>query len=88
MMFRNRDKKEALEVHHMVLLLLKIIFDSAARIIFFSCIIYVFHNGQFSSLWTTSSFYLMVLLQIVVNVVFNKHKPSFRPTYLIGKSNN
>ena len=69
----------------MVLLLMKIIFDSASRIIFFSCIIYVFHDGQFSSLWSSCAFYFMVILQIAVNVVFNKQKPSLSPTYLIGK---
>ena len=92
--FRNRDKREALEGHHIVLMILRIIFDSWSKILIFSTFLYVWNEGQFSSIATFSAFYAVVLVLFIMNIIFYKREKSlsmkhlflhlWRPKNLIG----
>ena len=83
--FRNREKKLALTIRHFALLLLKIIFDCISRITLFSAFMYVTNKGQFSTMYVVIGYYVMWLIMVIFNVVFNKDRSLSSGRDWIGK---
>ena len=68
---------------HYGVLMLKILSDCISRITFFSVFMYVTYNGQFSTWYVTISYYVMMVIMVVFNLVLNKK--DFSVAYVIGK---
>lgn len=71
---RDRDKGGALELLHNGTLLLKIVLEANARIIIFSCFLYVINYGQFSTYITAGFFYILTAILILFHSIFNRNK--------------
>ena len=71
--FRNRSKSGSLDLKVMVVLLLKILFDSCGRIVILSTCMYLLHQGQFSTMFTVMFFYINVVILAVFYSIFNDH---------------
>ena len=82
--YRNSDKKESLDADSLVVLVLKIVFDSASRIVLFSSWLYVYNDGQFSTWIVLIAYYVVVFLLFIFNVIFNDTKEFSSLTYWIG----
>ena len=78
--FRNGNKKGAVELKHLFILVFKIIMDLMSRILLFSAWMYTSNNGQFST-WMT------VIAYVLFNVIFNSNNDFGSMQYWIGKSN-
>ena len=50
----------------------------------FSIWLYVFNNGQFSSVMSLIAYYTLVLMLIVFHTVCNKKKPVFSFPFCLG----
>merc|ERR1712110_1236787 len=53
------------------------IFAAMSRVLLFSIWLYVFNNGQFSSIMTLIAYYTFFSMIIVFHIVVNKKKPVF-----------
>ena len=82
--YRNSDKKESLDADSLVVLVLKIVFDSASRIVLFSCWLYVYNDGQFSTWIVFFAYYLVVIFLLIFNLIFNDTREFSSMTYWIG----
>ena len=82
--YRNSDKKESLDTDSLVVLVLKIVFDSASRIVLFSCWLYIYNEGQFSTWIVFIAYYLVVSLLFIFNLIFNDTRDFSSLTYWIG----
>ena len=70
--FRNNSKKESLTIVHLVVLVVKISFDSVSRILMFSSWLYVTNDGQFDTWTVTIAYYAVVVLMFIFNLIFHK----------------
>ena len=68
---RNISKLEALDGKHLVVFLLKVLFDAASRIIFLGAWVYTINNGQFSAILTILYFYSMTLVYFFTDLIFS-----------------
>ena len=71
--FRNNSKKESLTIVHLVVLVVKISFDSVSRILLFSSWLYVTNDGQFDTWTVTIAYYTVVGLMFSFNLIFHKN---------------
>ena len=53
---------------------MKIVFEANARIIIFSCFLYVINEGHFSPIIATGSFYIMTAILIIFHSIFNRNR--------------
>ena len=84
--FRDRDKGGALEFVHNGILLLKIVLEANARIMIFSCFLYVINGGQFSTYITVGFFYILTTVLIFFHGIFNRNR-GFTFENCVGKKN-
>ena len=84
MFCRNRDKKEAFTMTHMVCLLLKTTCDCISRITLFSVFMYVRNEGQFSTRMTVIAYYSVFILLMIFNTWINKNKNFWSAKNLLG----
>ena len=83
--WRNADKRDALSTNSLVVLILKIIFDSISRILIFGIWMFVHNNGKFSSFYTVTAYYSAVLLLLLFNLSFNHERELTSMRFWIGK---
>ena len=72
---------------NMVILVLKVLMDLVSRVLIFF-IFMIVHNdnkGQFSPMRTLTSFYTMVGLMIIFNIVFNDRRNICSAKYWLGE---
>ena len=82
---RNKDKNEALTTLNIVVLIMKILFDLVSRVLIFFVFMIVDSNGEFSPWRTLISFYTMVGIMIVFNMVFNERRNFCSAKYWLGE---
>ena len=84
-MFRDKDKNEALTLKIITILVLKVLTDILSKVLIFSTFM-IFHNkGEFSPMRTLISFYTMVGIMTIFNVVFNERRNFWSFKYWFGR---
>ena len=81
----NKDKNEALGPLSILILVLKVLMDLVSRVLIFFIFMIVHNNGQFSPLRTLTSFYTMVGIMTIFNIVFNERRNFCSVKYWLGK---
>ena len=81
----NKDKKHALGARNIVVLVLKVLMDLVSRVIIFFIFMIVHNNGQFSPMRTLTSFYTMVGIMTIFNIVFNERRNVCSAKYWLGE---
>ena len=81
----NKDKKQALGGKNILVLVLKVLMDLVSRVIIFFIFMIVHHKGKFSPSRTLFSFYIMVAIMIIFNVVFNERRNFCSAKYWLGE---
>ena len=81
----NNDKNEALAPLNILILVLKVLMDLVSRVLIFFISMIVHNEGQFSPLRTLTSFYTMVGIMTIFNIVFNERRNFYSSKYWLGK---
>ena len=68
--------------------MVKTILAAVSRVLLFSIWLYVFNNGQFSSVKTLIAYYTLVSMLIVFHTVCNKKRPVFSFPFCLGNDIN
>ena len=74
-----------MDVKSKAVLILKTVFDSVARLLIFSIWMYVSNSGQFSSVSTIAAFYILLLVLLIFNIIFNRNNQKKSFSLWIGK---
>ena len=82
---RNKDKNDALAPLNILMLVLKVLMDLVSRVLIFFIFMIVHHNGQFSPGRTLISFYIMVGIMTIFNIVFNERGNFCSVKYWLGE---
>ena len=69
--FRNRNKSEAFDWKHFLVLFIKIVCDASFRLTIFGAWMYTINAGVFSTWITFGYYYIIVLAMIVLNILFS-----------------
>ena len=83
--FSNKDKREALAPLNILILVLKVLMDLVSRVLIFFIFMIVHNNGQFSPMRTLTSFYTMVGIMTIFNIVFNERRNFCSVKYWLGE---
>ena len=83
--FSNREKKGALAPTNIILLILKVLMDLVSRVLIFFTFMMVHHDGKFSPMRTLASFYTMVGIMVIFNIVFNERRNFKSLKFWLGK---
>ena len=70
---------------NIVVLVLKVLMDLVSRVIIFFIFMIVHNNGQFSPMRTLTSFYTMVCIMTIFNIVFNERRNVCSAKYWLGE---
>ena len=81
----NKDKNEALNPLNMIILVLKVLMDLVSRVLIFFIFMIVHNNGEFSPMRTVTSFYTMVGIMTIFNIVFNDRRNFCSAKYWLGE---
>ena len=81
----NKDKNEALTPLNILMLVLKVLMDLVSRVLIFFIFMIVHNNGQFSPGRTLTSFYTMVGIMTIFNIVFNERRNFCSAKYWLGE---
>ena len=81
----NNDKNEALAPLNILILVLKVLMDLVSRVLIFFIFMIVHNEGEFSPMTTLISFYIMVGIMIVFNIVFNERNNIGSLKYWLGR---
>ena len=84
-LLRNKEKNEALAMRNILILMLKVLMDIVSRFLIFFIWMIIDKNGKFSPTRTVSSFYTMVGIMIIFNIVFNARKNIRSTKYWLGE---
>ena len=84
-LFSNDDKDGALEAKNIVILVLKVLMDLVSRVLIFFTFMIVHNEGKFSPMRALTSFYMVVGIMIIFNVVFNERKNFSSIKYWLGE---
>merc|ERR1711963_636162 len=68
------DKDGALDAKNIVILVLKVLMDLVSRVLIFFTFMIVHNGGYFSPMRTLISFYTVVGIMFIFNVVFNEKR--------------
>ena len=82
----NKDKNEALTPLVIIVMIMKILLDLVSRVLIFFIFMIVDNDGKFSPMRTLTSFYTMVGIMIIFNMVFNERRNFGSVTYWLGES--
>ena len=85
---RNKDKNEALAALNILILVLKVLMDLVSRVLIFFIFMIVHNKGQFSPMRTLTSFYTMVGIMTIFNIVFNERRNFCSVKYWLGECYN
>ena len=83
-LYSNKDKNEALNPLNMIILVLKVLMDLVSRVLIFCIFMIVDNNGHFSPMRTLTSFYTMVGIMTIFNIVFNERRNFLSSKYWLG----
>ena len=83
--FSNKDKNEALDTTNIIVLVVKVLMDLVSRVLIFFAFMIVHNDGKFSPMRTLTSFYTMVAIMIIFNVVFNERRNFKSSKFWLGK---
>ena len=83
--FSNKDKNEALAPTNIIVLVVKVLMDLVSRVLIFFAFMIVHDDGKFSPTRTLTSFYTMVALMIIFNIVFNERRNFKSLKFWLGK---
>ena len=72
---------------NMVILVLKVLMDLVSRVLIFFIFMIVHNKGQFSPMRTLTSFYTMVGIMAIFNIVFNERRNFCSVKYWLGECN-
>ena len=81
----NKEKNEALNPINMVILVLKVFMDLISRVLIFFIFMIVHDEGRFSPMRTLISFYTMVGIMTIFNIVFNERRNFCSVKYWLGE---
>ena len=81
----NKDKKEALAALNILVLVLKVLMYLVSRVLIFFIFMIVHNKGQFTPLRTLTSFYTMVGIMTIFNIVFNERRNFCSVKYWLGE---
>ena len=81
----NKDKREALAPLNILILVLKVLMDLVSKVLIFFIFMIVHHKGQFSPMRTLTSFYTMVGIMTIFNIVFNERRNCCSLKYWLGE---
>ena len=84
-LFSNNHKDGALTPLNIVILVLKVMMDLISRVLIFFTFMIVHNKGEFSPMRTLTSFYTMVGIMIIFNVVFNERRNFCSIKYWLGE---
>ena len=84
-MFRDKDKNEALTLKIITILVLKVLTDILSKVLIFSTFMIFHNNGEFSPMRTLISFYTMVGIMTIFNIVFNERRNFCSAKYWLGE---
>ena len=73
---------------NILILVLKVLMDLVSRVLIFFIFMIVHHKGQFSPMSTLISFYTMVGIMTIFNVIFNERNNFKSAKYWLGESFN
>ena len=82
---RNKDKNDALSPLNILILVLKVLMDLVSRVLIFFVFMIVHNEGQFSPMRTLTSFYTMVGIMTIFNIVFNERRNFNSAKYWLGE---
>ena len=85
MFLSNKDKNEALAALNILVLVLKVLMDLVSRVLIFFIFMIVHNKGQFSPMRTLTSFYTMVGIMTIFNIVFNERNNFRSAIYWVGE---
>ena len=71
---------------NMIILVLKVLMDLVSRVLLFFIFMIVDNNGRFSPMRTLTSFYTMVGIMTIFNIVFNERNNFCSAKYWLGES--
>ena len=83
--FSDNDKKGALTPLNIVILVLKVLMDLVSRVLIFFTFMIVHNDGKFSPMRTLISFYTLVSIMFIFNVVFNVRRNFSSIKYWLGE---
>ena len=86
-LYRSRTRQGSYETRNLLGLMSVTIFAAMSRVLLFSIWLYVFNNGQFSSIMTLIAYYTFFSMIIVFHIVVNKKKPVFSFPFVLGLLN-
>ena len=69
----------------MIILVLKVLMDLVSRVLIFFIFMIVHNNGHFSPMRTLTSFYTMVGIMTIFNIVFNERRNFCSAKYWLGE---
>ena len=81
----NKNKNEALAPLNILVLVLKVLMDLVSRVLIFFIFMIVHNNGQFSPWRSLTSFYTMVGIMTLFNIVFNERRNFCSAKYWLGE---
>ena len=87
-LFRNIEKDGALAPLNIVILLLKVLMDLVSRVLIFFTFMIVHNEGNFSPMRTLTSFYTVVGIMFIFNIVFNERRNFCSVKFWLGESYN
>ena len=70
---------------NIVILVLKVLMDLISRVLIFFTFMIIHNEGHFSPMRTLTSFYTMVGIMFIFNIVFNERKNVCSLKYWIGE---
>merc|ERR1711988_1759069 len=73
-LFSDNDKKGALAPLNIVILVLKVFMDLISRVLIFFTFMIVHNGGEFSPMRTLTSFYTVVGIMFIFNIIFNERR--------------
>ena len=85
MTFSDNDKNEALAPLNVVILVLKVLMDLISRSLIFFTFMIVHNQGKFSPMRTLTSFYTMVGIMFIFNIIFNERRNLCSIKYWVGE---
>ena len=81
----DNDKNGALTPLNIVILVLKVLMDLISRVLIFFTFMIVHNRGYFSPMRTLTSFYTMVGIMFIFNIIFNERRNFCSIKYWVGE---
>ena len=85
MFLSDKDKNDALGALNILVLVLKVLMDLVSRVLIFFIFMIVDNKGHFSPMRTLTSFYTMVGIMTIFNIVFNERRNFCSAKYWLGE---